>query len=37
MTRFYPNPHSQPNALVKVYFDHFRQAYVKAINFLTLL
>lgn len=34
---FLHKPHSQPNALVKVYFDHSRQAYVKAINFLTLL
>ena len=34
---FLHKPHSQPNALVKVYFDHSRQAYVKAISFLTLL
>jgi hypothetical protein len=34
---FLHKPHSQPNALVKVYFDHSQQAYVKAINFVTLL
>lgn len=30
-------PHSQCNGLVSIYFDHARQQYVKAINFLTLL
>ena len=34
---FLHKPHSQPNALVKTYFDHSQQAYVKAIRFLTLL
>ena len=34
---FLPKPPSQPNALVKVCFDHSRQAYVKAIHFLTVL
>lgn len=34
---FLHKPHSQVNGLVNVFFDHSRQAYVKAINFLTLL
>ena len=34
---FLHKPHSQPNGLVSTYFDHSQPAYVKAINFLTLL
>jgi len=30
-------PHSQENGLVSTYFDHTRNEYVKAVNFLTLL